>query len=267
MSRPIHATVEGEGPPVVLVHGQPGDGSDWSAVAELLQVDHRVVVPDRPGYGQTGGAALGLTDGARQVARLLHDLALGPSTIVGHSYGGVVALRLAEIAPELAHSLVLVASAGTRSALTWSDRVLGVPGVGEALAFAGMRGLGHLAAWARSGMAAQRLVELGGAVGLPPERLEAHAAAWRSGPMWRSFAAEQRSLLAETPLVEAGLGSIGVPVYVIAGRRDVVVRPRAAKELARLVPGARLVWLPGGHLLPWQCPAEVAAIVARAAAG
>ena len=39
---------------VVLVHGQPGQAADWRDVAEVLESSHRVLVPDRPGYGPSG---------------------------------------------------------------------------------------------------------------------------------------------------------------------------------------------------------------------
>ena len=223
-------------------------------------------MPDRPGYGATGGPATGPTGNADAVAAMLAGRGAAPAVVVGHSYGGVIALRLAQRHPAAASALVLVASAGTRSALSWPDRLLGLPLVGEAVAFAGMRGVGHVAHWTARRTRAAGLGRLTRALGMPPERLESHTAAWRSGDTWRSFAVEQRGLIEETPVIEAGLGALDLPVVVVAGRRDVVVPPRAADELAAALPRSELIWLAGGHLLPWQAAAEVADVIARVAA-
>jgi len=63
----------GRGPPVLAVHGQPGLASDWDGVVALLVDDHRVVVPDRPGYGRGGGVALGMAANAEVLADVLVD--------------------------------------------------------------------------------------------------------------------------------------------------------------------------------------------------
>jgi pimeloyl-ACP methyl ester carboxylesterase len=89
---------EGEGPPLVLVHGSPGDGRSWGRVVPHLRRRHRVFCPDLPGFGgstrlpdESKGrtAAMGAA-----VARLI-ETCDGPVRLAGHSFGGNIALQAA----------------------------------------------------------------------------------------------------------------------------------------------------------------------------
>ena len=79
----------------------------------------------------------------------------------------------------------------------------------------------------------------------------------------KSFLVEQRALLAETPQLERSLCRIAVPTAVVTGASDHVVPVAAARSLAVQVPGAELVVLDGGHLLPFDQPGKIAEIVRR----
>lgn len=247
---------------MLLLHGQPGGAADWDPVAELLAADHRVIVPDRPGYGDSPGPASGPAGNAAVMAGLLEGLGAAPATVAGHSYGATVALRMAELHPEAVAALVLVCPAGVPRSLGVGDRLLALPVLGEALARTAMRGAARLLS---------RLPEQGpdiafgpAPVVIPRARLGAYASRWRTGEDWRSFAVEQRGLVGELPEVAAALPSVGVPVTVLAGRRDHVVPPSAIPPLAAALPDCSVVWVPnGGHLLVWEEPELVAATVAR----
>ncbi|HET6793980.1 MAG TPA: alpha/beta hydrolase [Acidimicrobiales bacterium] len=254
----------GGGYPVLLLHGQPGDGDDWSPVIGFLRQraeSLRLIAPDRPGYGRTGGRATGPLGNADFAADLLRDRRVGAAVVVGHSFGAAVALALAERHPELVSGLVLVAPAGNRAALGAVDRLLAVPGVGEAVAFAGVRATGRVGQ-GMSGPLRHLLGPLTGAAGVPAERAAGYSA-WLGQPVWQAFAVEQRGLLAETEAIEDGLGTVTVPATVITGASDRIVPPAAARRLAEALPGGRLLTVArAGHLLIWRRPAEVADAVA-----
>jgi pimeloyl-ACP methyl ester carboxylesterase len=119
------------GPPVVLVHGLGGAAGNWSEVAPLLARRHRVLVPDLPGHGRSSrlAAVPNLSVFADRVALVAEREELLPAVVVGHSLGGVVALRLALLRRDQTIALVLAAPAGISSAnrrARLSLRLLGI---------------------------------------------------------------------------------------------------------------------------------------------
>jgi pimeloyl-ACP methyl ester carboxylesterase len=93
---------EGEGLPLVLVHGAMDRNTSFAKVAELL-APQAVVRYDRRGYGRSRPAGTG--DLAAHVADLVAILDSRPAVVVGHSFGGLVALGAAAAAPELVPAL------------------------------------------------------------------------------------------------------------------------------------------------------------------
>ena len=71
--------------------------------------------------------------------------------------------------------------------------------------------------------------------------------------------------MAETPQLEDSLRQIAVPTAVVTGASDRIV-PLGARTLAGRVPGAELFIMPGGHLLPFEKPEQIADLVRRYAA-
>jgi pimeloyl-ACP methyl ester carboxylesterase len=107
---PIHYQSDGAGPDVVLLHGLCGDLAFWHpALVSGLARDHRVTRLDLRGHGYSGRPASGYTtrDMAADLARLLDHLGIDRATVVGHSFGGAVALQFAALEPERAAALVL----------------------------------------------------------------------------------------------------------------------------------------------------------------
>jgi pimeloyl-ACP methyl ester carboxylesterase len=251
----------GRGSPVLLLHGQPGLGSDWDAVVALLD-DHRVLVPDRPGYGAGGRETLGIEESAAEFARLLVGLRAAPATVVGHSYGGGIAVMMAAQHPEVVSGLVLVASVGRADNVTAVDRVLAAPAVGEWSSAAGLfvlgrvlpplrRLLGTTEGRVRSWLRATLPDSAYDLVSAPP-----------GGSVWRSFVAEQRALLDEIDAVEAAVPKVRVPTVLVSGEWDVVVPPRVAQSMARDIAGSELVRVARtGHFVPRDAPETVARAV------
>jgi pimeloyl-ACP methyl ester carboxylesterase len=255
------ADVTGSGPAVVLLHGQPGSAADWLPVSRLLKDSFTVVVPDRPGYGRTGGRAGGFRDNASAVLDLLDELQVARATIVGHSWSGGVAIALAEETPARVAGAVLIASVGPAEPLGRLDRLLATPPVGTALAAISL----NLAARALSILSVRQLVDRY-LRGTTDEGLLAIAEGWRRGDAWRSFVVEQRALFDELGDLAPGLAGITVPVTVVIGGADRIVPASTGHHLAAAIPGARLIRLErAGHLLSHERPEEVAAAIARAA--
>jgi pimeloyl-ACP methyl ester carboxylesterase len=117
--------VGGEGPPLLLVHGLGGAASNWSELAPLLASRRRLLVPDLPGHGGSSPlpSAPTLSPFADVLATIAERERMLPAAVVGHSLGGVVALKLALRRPGSVTALVLAAAAGissaTRTRETW----------------------------------------------------------------------------------------------------------------------------------------------------
>ena len=97
------------GDPTVLVHGSWVDHRSWARVVPSLAQGLHVITYDRRGHGGSSGARRErpVRDDASDLARLLESIDLFPAHVVGHSYGGAVALRLAVDRPELVRSVAV----------------------------------------------------------------------------------------------------------------------------------------------------------------
>jgi pimeloyl-ACP methyl ester carboxylesterase len=102
----LHVEQWGSGPGVVMVHGgDPGGGASAFALQRPLAERWTLILPDRPGHGQTPPA--GHEDFARDGALVAPLLGEG-AHLVGHSYGGLVALVAAAARPDAVRSLTLI---------------------------------------------------------------------------------------------------------------------------------------------------------------
>jgi pimeloyl-ACP methyl ester carboxylesterase len=100
---------EGEGPPLVLVHGDWSDHTSWQLVAPALAESFRVVRYDRRGFSRSSRPAeLGPREHQEDdLAALIEALGLAPAHVVATSFGAAIALGLATRRPELMRSLVI----------------------------------------------------------------------------------------------------------------------------------------------------------------
>ncbi|MFJ4656658.1 alpha/beta fold hydrolase [Nocardia sp. NPDC088792] len=238
--------------PVVLLHGQPGDRSDWDLVLPRLPGSVGALAWDRPGYGANHRPAGSIEDNARWLLDSLDRAGIERAVLAGHSYGGGVALAAAALAPERVRGLVLVASVGPHC-LNPLDELLALPVAGPALS---------LTAWSLLPWLARK--------GLDHNRSETRTAPeyWQllagvhheHGPVWRSFLVEQRALLHELGSWTDKLAQIRVPALILADPADKVVPISTAYALRDGLPEARLELVEGGgHHLPRRVPDVVAA--------
>jgi pimeloyl-ACP methyl ester carboxylesterase len=110
----IYYEVEGEGSPLVLVHGFSDTLEGWReyGYAEELEKEHRLVLIDARGHGASDKphdpeAAAGLEQRPADVVAVLDDLGIERAHYFGYSLGGWIGLGLAKYAPERIHSLII----------------------------------------------------------------------------------------------------------------------------------------------------------------
>jgi pimeloyl-ACP methyl ester carboxylesterase len=108
-------------PPLILLHGTMDHGRSWDRVARELRHDYHVIAPDLRGHGDSDWSS----DGHYSMAALVSDLAqlvrawgLAPVTLVGHSLGGNICVRLAGLYPDAVTKLVSIEGLGLSPTLT-----------------------------------------------------------------------------------------------------------------------------------------------------
>ena len=102
-------------PPLVLVHGGRDHARSWDWTAERLCKDWHVVAMDHRGHGDSEWVSDGnyhVNDMVYDLAQLVHQLGVGPVTIVSHSMGGNVSLRYAGTFPEMVRKIVAIEGLG-----------------------------------------------------------------------------------------------------------------------------------------------------------
>ncbi|WP_232540290.1 3-oxoadipate enol-lactonase [Azohydromonas aeria] len=225
----------------VLAHALGCDLSMWDELAGHLAQHGRVVLYDQRGHGASAAppGPYTMAQLADDAAGLIDELRLGPVTWIGLSMGGMVGQELALRHPGRVRALAL---ANTTSAYPeearagWAQRIAGIEAGGlEAIVD------GALQRWFHEGFHAAH-----------PEAV-AH---WRR----RVLACDAAGYVACCHAIAgvdttARLPRIAVPTLVIAGALDQGTPPEMAATIARAVPGARLVVLPGAsHLSVLEQP-------------
>ena len=106
----------GRGDVLLLIHGMFGDHLDWEPVLEPLARQHRVVAPDLPGFGDSDKPDCQYTGElfTNALESLLSKLEIPRATVVGNSYGGILAQLFTLRYPEKVERLILVGSGGFR---------------------------------------------------------------------------------------------------------------------------------------------------------
>ena len=247
----VHVKTAGEtGPAVMLIHGASANSNefDWS-LAPLLASDHRVFMPDRPGHGYTERPSNGdeLAVQAELLAGALEQLAPGEKVVVvGHSFGGAVALRLAIDPPDNVEGLVLLAPVSHDwggGGVAWYNNWAATPVIGAAF--------GQLLPIVGPSVAE------GGVDGTfhpnrPPDDYYENAgvALLFRPPTFRANAKDVLNLRAELAAQSTQYDDIDVPVIVFSGRKDTVIKPSLhAGKLKYQVSEFTLVDLPEtGHM-------------------
>jgi pimeloyl-ACP methyl ester carboxylesterase len=244
-----------------MLHGQPGSGSDWQQVAGLLPAELRVLALDRPGHGASPYPAGGFAHNARAVVAELDAAGLERAVLVGHSYGGGVALSVASLAPSRVEALVLLASVGPGCLTGW-DRLLAAPAAGEVCAVT--------AWWLTPWLARARLAVISRRRGLPISASEYvnwyiwASAHYDGGALWRTFLTEQRALVGELAALTASLPAVRQPVLLLADPQDTLVPVETTYQLAAALPDARVELVHNiGHHLPLRGAATTAARITQ----
>lgn len=256
----------GAGPVLLLLHGAGGSSHSYSALIPRLATTHRVIAIDLPGQGRTRmgtSQRCGLRPMAEDIAALIRAEGWAPTAIIGHSAGGALALRLAQILG--ADGTPAPRIIGLNAALAPFDGLAGwlFPVLAKTLV------LNPFVPWlftlgAGNPARVRQLIE-GTGSHLPDEALAGYTLLIADR---RHVAATLRMMAAWdlAPLL-ADLPKIAAPVTLIAAENDRAVPPDTSVRAAARLPHARVVHVAGlGHLAHEEDPDRIAGILRDALA-
>jgi pimeloyl-ACP methyl ester carboxylesterase len=238
---------QGSGQPVVLLHSSGASGAQWRALADRLSPRYRVIAPDLYGYGATaswpGRGVFCLAHEGAVVRGLLERLD-EPAHLIGHSYGGAVALHVARTRGEERRSLTLLEPVAFHLLRGGDDA--------DAAALREISGIAEMAAHALA------CGDYAGGFGRFVDY-------WSGPGAWGAVPAPKRDALAPrlakvaldfyaTLNEPAGLDemrAIGVPTLLLQGACTALPTRRICERLARALPEVTLKAIEGaGHMLP-----------------
>ena len=255
----VHVLETGDGPPLVLLHGSGVAG--WFFLPLLKELGgFRAITPDRPGQGLSDPIDLPRRNyhetSVAWLDRLLDALELDAVALLGHSAGGVLALRYALAHPARVNRLVVVGAPTlpkTRCPLPY--RLIATPGVGELLS--------RLAPPSpRSALQFAKFMGEGGTVANHPDLVDLFVAAGRDPLAAEGTTTELRVLISPFALLSPygfrhrsqvrtdELRQLSVPTLLAWGDKEPLGNVAVARASADLIPDGRLESLPGGHA-PW----------------
>jgi pimeloyl-ACP methyl ester carboxylesterase len=231
----MYYAVYGEGEPVLLIHGGLGHADVWGFQVPALAEDHKVIVADSRGHGRStrSGQPFGYALMADDYLALLDHLGIEQVALVGWSDGGIIGLDIAIRQPERLSALYAFAANYVPEGVK--------PTVGDDPVF------GAYIERARADYAR-----------LSPKPAEFDAFVEQISQMWASqphYSAEQ-------------LRAIPVRTVIFSGEHDEAIKLEHTRELAELIPNARLEIMPdASHFAMWQRPEAFTASVRNFLAG
>jgi pimeloyl-ACP methyl ester carboxylesterase len=259
--------VAGSGPALLLIHGVGDDSTAWEPVHAKLAQRFTVIAPDLLGHGESDKprADYSLPAFANGMRDLLTVLGIDRVTVVGHSFGGGVAMQFAYQYPQLVERLVLVSTGGVAKDVSVALRAAAMPMGSEALAV--LRVPGVLPAVRLFGRAIGTVLgstkfgrDAADVVGLLEGFRDPHALS--------AFARTLRSVVDRrgqfVTMLDRSYLMQSVPMQLIWGDEDLIIPVSHARMAHAAMPGSRLeIFEDSGHMPFHDHPDRFVEVVER----
>jgi (E)-2-((N-methylformamido)methylene)succinate hydrolase len=251
----LHGTaveISGSGPPVVLLHGVGLNQSIWAEQVKALESDFQVITYDLLGHGRSAAVRANspLADWVDQLSEVVRGLALEKFTLVGFSFGGLIAQAYAAQHSGLIEKLVLMSTVYDRNE---AERA----GVLSRLDVAQREGPHAIISAALSRWFSPQFA------GAHPEILSQYEAILRGNDAASFLSAYECFARADRDLV-GKLAVFDRPTLVMTGELDKGSTPAMARKLAGMIPGAECSIIAGGrHMMSVEMPDEVNSVLRR----
>ena len=260
----LHVVEQGQGPAVVLIHGNMVSERDFAAsgLLDRLSRNHRVIAFDRPGFGHSTRPRDRLWTPAAQ-AKLLHaalaQLGVKQAVVVGHSMGAMVALALALDHPEDVRRLVLLSGYYYPSARI--DALLTAP--------VALPVLGDVMRYTVTAVSARLMLNRLVRAMFAPREVPAHFIPALSREMMvrpiqlRANAEDAAFMVPQAKASSERHHELRMPVAIVAGAKDNVIDVEAhSARLHRELVGSTLAMVAGaGHMVHYAAPDDIVAAV------
>ena len=260
----LHYLEKGEGPPVVLIHGNVVTAEDFvlSGVFDRLARNHRVIAFDRPGYGYSErpqGSIWTAIEQADLLAEAFFRLGIERPIVVGHSWGALVAMELALGQPDDVSGLVVLS--GYYQPTVRADVPMvaapAIPVFGDVLRYT-------VAPLMGAALMPMNVKAMFGPLDVPERFKRDFPYGFPVRPS--QIRAESQDAVSMVPAVFGmadRIRELNIPIAIIAGTEDRIVdHEDHAKWFHQQLPGSVLRLVPGaGHMVHYAVPDEVAEAV------
>lgn len=242
--------LQGDGQPILFIHGFPLDRTMWRQVMATL-TGFRRIAPDLRGLGMSDAPeSYSMAEYADDLAALLDALGVSQVVMCGLSMGGYVAFEFLRRHPARVRALIL---ANTRAE---ADDEAGKRRRGEMIALVEREGPVALA-----DVLLPQLLAPANLTAMP--HVAQHLRAMIGSSSVKGIVGALRAMR-DRPDYRSLLGQIRVPTLVITGRDDQLIQPAISRALANAVRGAQFTSIPdAGHVPPLEQPIATSRVIAE----
>ncbi len=259
----LHVVMKGSGQPVVLIHGNPGSCQDWSRLYSPIASRYKAIAFDRPGHGHSerpNHEDITVAVQARLLHATLKELGVENPILVGHSWGGALAIIYALLYPDSLAGAVLLAAAlyDSQDGVSFLTKLPALPFVGDLVnyLFTPLLGARVVREDLKKAFAPDRV---------PKHYLRAVLSEWTRPSKVKWYSVDDALLNQDLRNFSTRYSGLRLPIAIVTGDSDMIVPlEENSRRLHLELPHSELVVLEKtGHQIPITRPKAVVEAIDR----